>query len=58
MDQPISNGTNINDDMVNVSNDVCCPINSTNFDQDNMNVKANAINKENNNKKHEHFHHL
>ncbi|XP_031261195.1 uncharacterized protein LOC116119394 [Pistacia vera] len=58
MDQPTSNGVDINDDMLNVLNDVCRPATSTSFNQDNINVEADAIDEENSNNEHEPFDHL
>ncbi|KAJ0095325.1 hypothetical protein Patl1_16716 [Pistacia atlantica] len=58
MDHPTSNSVDINDDMLNVSSDVCHPASFTSFNQDNMNVEADAVNEENGNNDHEPFDHL
>lgn len=58
VDQLTSNSADINDNMLNMLSDVCCPVNSTNFDQDNVNIKADVIDKENNNNERESFDHL
>ncbi|KAJ0084461.1 hypothetical protein Patl1_30054 [Pistacia atlantica] len=54
IDQPTSNGVDINDDMLNVLSDVCRPATSTSFNHDNMNVDADVVDEENNNNEHEH----
>ncbi|KAJ0084421.1 hypothetical protein Patl1_29968 [Pistacia atlantica] len=58
IDQPTSNGVDINDDMLNVLSDVCHPATSTSFKHDNMNVEADAVDEENSNNEHEPFDHL
>ncbi|KAJ0020540.1 hypothetical protein Pint_30885 [Pistacia integerrima] len=58
IDQPTSNGVDINDDMLNVLSDVCHPATSTSFNHDNMNVEADAVDEENSNNEHEPFDHL
>ncbi|XP_031270756.1 uncharacterized protein LOC116129140 [Pistacia vera] len=46
IDQPTSNGVDINDDMLNVLSDVCRPATSISFNHDNMNVEADAVDEE------------
>ncbi|KAJ0084642.1 hypothetical protein Patl1_30974 [Pistacia atlantica] len=58
IDQPTSNGVDINDDMLNVLSDVCHPATSTSFNHDNMNIEADAVDEENSNNEHEPFDHL
>lgn len=38
--------------------DVCHPVNSISFDQDNMNVEADIVDEENSNNEHEPLDHL
>lgn len=58
IDKLTSNNANINHNMLNMLSDVCCLVNSTNFDQDNMNVEADAIDEENINNECESFDYL